>query len=119
MSYFRSSYKGLVHHPAIITRLYILGGVQGYWEEEETCLRTSSLTLTGVTKGPKNRLKEKEVETKEKEGDERKKMSKHVFRAQFKRGLRGREARAAYGIYFQKTEITTRNMLKVLNSKEW
>ena len=68
LSYFRSSYTGLVPHPALITRLCILGGVEGDWEEEETYPRASSLTLNGITKGPKNIGKEKEVETKEKEG---------------------------------------------------
>ena len=53
--------KGLIHHPAIITRLYILVGVQGIWAKEETCPKVSPLTLTGVTKGPKNR-KRKEME---------------------------------------------------------
>ena len=41
------------------------------WEEEETCLRASPLTLIGVNKGLKNRGKEKEVETEKEEGDER------------------------------------------------
>ena len=71
LSYFRSSYRGLVPHPTLITRLCILGGVEGDWEEKETCPRASPLTLTSITKGPKNRSKEKEVETKEEEGDDR------------------------------------------------
>ena len=71
LSYFRSSYRGLVTHPKTITKLCILGGVKGDWEEEETCPRASPLMLTGVTKGPKNRGKEKEVETEEEEGDEK------------------------------------------------
>ena len=50
LSYFRSSYKGLVPHPITITRLCILAGVKGDWEEEETCPRASPLTLTGVPK---------------------------------------------------------------------
>ena len=29
MSYFRSNYRGLIPHPATITRLCILGGVEG------------------------------------------------------------------------------------------
>ena len=60
LSYYRGGYRGLVPHPALITRLYILGGVEGDWEEEENCLRTSPLTLTGITKGPKNRGRERE-----------------------------------------------------------
>ena len=47
--------KGLIPHPAIITKLYILAGVKGTWAEEETCPKVSPLTLTGVIKGPKNR----------------------------------------------------------------
>ena len=34
LSYYRSKYKDLIPHPAIITRLYILGGVEEDWEEE-------------------------------------------------------------------------------------
>ena len=67
MSYYRSSYIGLVPHLATITRLCILGGVEGDWVEEETCPRASPLALTGVTKAPRNRGKEKEVETEEEE----------------------------------------------------
>ena len=63
MSYFRSSYKRLIPYPTTITRLCILGGMEGDWEEEETCPKVSPLTLTGVIKGPKNRGKEKEIET--------------------------------------------------------
>ena len=70
LSYIKRSYKGLVPHPALITRLCTLGGVEGDWEEEEACPRASSLTLTGVTKGPKNRGKDKEVETEEEEEEE-------------------------------------------------
>ena len=43
-------------------------GVEEDWEEEETCPKTSPLTLTGEIKGPKNREKKKEAETK---GEER------------------------------------------------
>ena len=71
LSYFRRSCRGLVPHPALVTKLCILGSVEGDWEEEETCPRASPLTLTGITKGPKNRGKEIEVETKEEEGDDR------------------------------------------------
>ena len=71
LSYFRSNYRGLIPHLALITRLCILGGVEGDWEEEETCPRASPLTLIGITKGLKNRVKEIEVETEEQEGDDR------------------------------------------------
>ena len=72
LSYYRGSYRGLVPHPALITRLCILGGVEGDWEEEETCPKVSPLTLTGITKGPKNRGNEKKVEVEKEEGDTRK-----------------------------------------------
>ena len=71
MSYYRSKFRGLIPHLATITRLCILGGVNGDWEDEETCPKASPLTLIGVTKGPNNRGKEKEIETKEEEGDEK------------------------------------------------
>ena len=67
MSYYISKYRGLIPHPATITRLCFLGGVNGDWEKEETCPKAFPLTLTGVTKGPKNKGKEKEVETEEEE----------------------------------------------------
>ena len=34
LSYYRGGYKGLIQHLAVITRLCVLGGVEGYWEEE-------------------------------------------------------------------------------------
>ena len=58
----REGYKGLIPHPVLISRLCILGGVQGDWEEEENCPKTSPLTLTRITKGPKNRGREREAE---------------------------------------------------------
>ena len=71
MSYYKRKYRGLVPHLTTITRLFLLGGVNGDWENKETCPKASPLTLTGVTKGPNNKGKEKEIETKEEEGDER------------------------------------------------
>ena len=68
-SYYRGSYRGLVSHPALITRLCILRGVEGDWEEEETCPKVAPLTLTAIIKRPKNRGKEKEVEGEKEEGD--------------------------------------------------
>ena len=62
LSYYRGGYKGLFPHPALISRLCILGGVQGDWEEEENCPKTSPLTLTGITKEPKNRGRVRQVE---------------------------------------------------------
>ena len=46
LSYYRGGYMGLVPHLALITRLCILRGVEGDWEEEDTCPKTSPLTLT-------------------------------------------------------------------------
>ena len=69
LSYYRSSYMGQVPHPVLITRLCILGSVEGDWEEEETCPKASPLTLIGIIKGPKNRGKVTEVEVDKKEGD--------------------------------------------------
>ena len=62
LSYYRGGYKGLIPHPTLISRLCILGGVQGDWEEEENCPKTSPLTLTGITKGPKNSGRRRQVE---------------------------------------------------------
>ena len=62
LSYYRGGYKGLIPYPTLITRLCILGGVEGGYEEEENFPRTSPLTLIGITKGLKNRGREREVE---------------------------------------------------------
>ena len=56
--------RGLIPHPATITRLCVLVGVKGIWTKEETCPKVSPLTLTRVIKGPKSR-KMKEVEIME------------------------------------------------------
>ena len=53
--YHLSNKRGLIPHPTTITRLCILTEVKGSWEEEEVCPRVSLLTLTGVTKGPRNK----------------------------------------------------------------
>ena len=53
--YHHSNKRGLIPHPATITRLCFWAGVKGNWEEEERCPRVSPLTLTGVTRGPKRR----------------------------------------------------------------
>ena len=63
--YYRSRCRGLIPHPALITRLCILGGVKGDREEEETCPRASPLTLTGITKGPKKKGNETKVKNEE------------------------------------------------------
>ena len=38
--------------------------MRGSWDEEETCPKVSPLTLTGVTKGPKNKKQQRMVEVK-------------------------------------------------------
>ena len=58
--YHHSNKRGLIPHPATITRLCFWAGVKGNWEEEERCPRVSPLTLTGVTRGPKGK-RQKEV----------------------------------------------------------
>ena len=55
LSYYRGGYKGMIPHLALISRLCILGGVHGDWEKEDNCPKTLPLTLTGITKGAKNR----------------------------------------------------------------
>ena len=59
---YKFSVGKIIENSTLVTRLCILGGVEGDWEEEENCPRTSPLTLTGITKGPKNRGREREVE---------------------------------------------------------
>ena len=63
LGYSDSKCRGMIPHPATITRLCIQGGVEEEWGIEETYPRASFLTLTGITKGPKNRGKGKENET--------------------------------------------------------
>ena len=60
MKYHEGNKRGIIPHPATITRLCIRAGVKGIWEEEEECPKASPLTLTGVSKGPRN-LKKKWV----------------------------------------------------------
>ena len=52
--YHLSKKRGLIPYPATITRLCILAGVKGSWEEE-VCPRVSPITLIGVTKGLRNK----------------------------------------------------------------
>ena len=70
LSYSGSKCRGMIPHPTIITRLCIQGGVEEEWGTEETYPKASPLTLIGITKGPKNRRKGKEKETKEEKGNE-------------------------------------------------
>ena len=57
MKYHEGNKRGLIPHPATITRLCIRAGVKGSWEEEEECPKVSPLTLIGVSKGPRNQKK--------------------------------------------------------------
>ena len=58
MKYHEGNKRGLIPHPATITWLCLKAGVKGSWAEEEECPNASPLTLTGVSKGPRN-LKKK------------------------------------------------------------
>ena len=69
MKYHEGNKRGLIPHLATITRLCIRAGVKGIWEEEEECPKSSPLTLTGVSKGPRN-LKKKGVIVEADSGDE-------------------------------------------------
>ena len=60
MRYNEGNKRDLIPHPATITRLCLRAGVKGTWEEEEECPKVSPLTVTGVSKGPRNQ-KKKEV----------------------------------------------------------
>ena len=57
MKYHEGNKRGLIPHPATITWLCIRAGVKGDWAEEEECPNASPLTLTGVSKGPRNQKK--------------------------------------------------------------
>ena len=72
LNYFSSKYRGLIPHPTTITRLYILGGIEGTWEEKERRIKTSPLTLTGLTRPPlsKDKGKAKEMEEENRESRE-------------------------------------------------
>ena len=74
--------RGLIPHPTTITRLCILPGVQGSWDEEKTCPKVSSLTLTGVTKGPRNKKQQRiiEVETDPAEDNDNKEIEHFLER---------------------------------------
>ena len=69
MKYHEGNKRGLIPHPATIIRLCIRTGVKGIWEEEEECPRSSPLSLTGVSKGPRN-LKKKGVIVEADSGEE-------------------------------------------------
>ena len=65
LGYFDSKFRGMIPHLATITSLCIQGEVKEEWGIEETYPRASPLTLTCITKRPKNRGKGKEKETEE------------------------------------------------------
>ena len=71
LSYSRSNCKGLIPYLVTITILFLLGGVEAEWGKEETYPKASPLTLTGVTKGPKNKGKGKDKEVEEERGNEK------------------------------------------------
>ena len=54
MRYHEGNKTGVIPHPATITVLCLKAGVKGNWEAEEKVPLTSSLLLTGVSKGPRN-----------------------------------------------------------------
>ena len=56
MKYHEGNKRGLIPHLATITRLCIRAGVKGTWKKEE-CPKVSPLTLTRVSKGPRNQKK--------------------------------------------------------------
>ena len=60
MKYHEGNKRGLIPHPATITWLCLKAGVKGNWAEEEEFPNASPLTLTGISKGPRN-LKKKGV----------------------------------------------------------
>ena len=62
--------RGLIPHPVIISRLCIFAGVRGSWDEEETCPKASPLTLTRVTKGPRNKRQKGMVEVEAEPAEE-------------------------------------------------
>ena len=62
--------RGLIPHPTTISKLYIFAGVRGSWYEEETCPKVSPLTVTGVTKGPRYKKKQRMVEVEAKTAED-------------------------------------------------
>ena len=60
MRYHEGNKRGLIPHPTTITRLCLKAGLKGTWAEEEEVPKASPLTLTGISKGPRNQ-KKKEV----------------------------------------------------------
>ena len=61
MRYHEGNKRGLIPHPATITRLCIRACVKGSWAEEEEFPNASPLTLTWISKGPRNQKKKKVI----------------------------------------------------------
>ena len=61
LGYFERKCRGMIPYPTTITGLCIQGGVKKEWRIKETYPKVSPLTLTSITKGPKNRGKGKET----------------------------------------------------------
>ena len=61
LDYFNTKYRGYLPHPTIVTKLCSIQELSYYWEGEIPCPKVSSLTLTGVIRGPENKKKEKAV----------------------------------------------------------
>ena len=71
MRYHEGNKRGLIPHLVTFTRLCLKAGVKGSWDEEEECSKVSPLTLTGVSKGPRNQKKKGVIiETESREKDE-------------------------------------------------
>ena len=80
MKYHEGNKRGLIPHPATITRLCISAGVKGSREEEEECPKVSPLTLTGVSKGSRNQKKKGViVEADSKDEEENARQEKDTF----------------------------------------
>ena len=91
---------GLIPHPATTTSLCLLGGVEKEWRKEETYPRAAPLTLTGVTKGPKNKGNEKEIEVEKEMG--RKDTMSQLSGKVHPKGIKNfREVKASSGMYLQ------------------
>ena len=69
IKYHEGNKRGLIPHPVTITWSCLKAGVKGNWAEEEECPNASPLTLTGVSKGPRN-LKNKGVMVEAESRDE-------------------------------------------------
>ena len=81
--YHLSNKRGIIPHPATITRLCIFVGVQGSWEEKETCPKVSPLTLTSATKRRRNKKQKGiiEVETNPTEENDNREIENFLERA--------------------------------------